>query len=216
MKKWICSMVVLCVVIASHAQPFRKEINDFLKADSIAAPAKGQILFVGSSSFTFWKDVQSYFPEHTILNRGFGGSSLPDVIRYAQEVIIPYRPKQIVIYCGENDFAVTNPPPVDTVLARFKTLYTIIRKELGNIPIAFVSIKPSPSRWNLEDRFVEANKQIKAFLATQPASTYVDVHTAMLLPDGNVDPSLFIGDRLHMNPSGYAIWKRILAPVLLK
>ncbi len=209
-------MVVLCVVIASHAQPFRKEINDFLKADSIAAPAKGQILFVGSSSFTFWKDVQSYFPEHTILNRGFGGSSLPDVIRYAQEVIIPYRPKQIVIYCGENDFAVTNPPPVDTVLARFKTLYTIIRKELGNVPIAFVSIKPSPSRWNLEDRFVEANKQIKAFLATQPVSTYVDVHTAMLLPDGNVDPSLFIGDRLHMNPSGYAIWKRILAPVLLK
>ena len=36
---------------------------------------------------------------------GFGGSTLVDVIRYSYHVILPYHPKQVVIYCGENDLA---------------------------------------------------------------------------------------------------------------
>lgn len=216
MKKTTLLLFLSFVAMVAVAQPFRKEIDDFLRADSAAAPAKGQILFVGSSSFTYWKDVQAYFPDYKILNRGFGGSSLPDVIRYANDVILPYQPKQVVIYCGENDFAVANPPSVDTVFERFKTLYQIIRKGLGNVPIAFVSIKPSPSRWHLQESFVAANRRIKDFLQKDRAAVYVDVHNAMLLSDGNVDPALFVGDRLHMNPNGYAIWKRLIGPILVQ
>ena len=87
------------------AQQFAKEIAAFKHQDSIQVPTKNAILFVGSSSFTKWKDVSNYFPKHSIINRGFGGSTLPDVITYEQEVIFKYRPKQIVIYCGENDVA---------------------------------------------------------------------------------------------------------------
>lgn len=216
MKKCTLLLLLSFVAFVSVAQPFRKEIDAFLKADSTAPPDKGQILFVGSSSFTYWKDVQTYFPDHKILNRGFGGSSLPDVIRYANDVILPYQPKQVVIYCGENDFAVANPPSLDTVFERFKTLYQIIRKGLGNVPIAFVSIKPSPSRWHLQESFVAANRLIRDFLQKDSAAVYIDVHNAMLLSDGTVDPSLFVADKLHMNPNGYAIWKRLLAPVLIK
>ena len=99
---------------------------------------------------------------------------------------------------------------------RFKTLFKIIRTELGNIPVAFISIKPSPSRWKLEKQFLKANRLIKRYLRRNAATVYVDVHHAMLLPDGTVNPELFIKDNLHMNAKGYAIWQKILEPILHK
>ncbi len=222
MKKVLFSILCIAIAIAGLSQvapPFRKEIDAFLKADSASKPASKQILFVGSSSFTFWKDIKDYFPAYPIINRGFGGSTLSDLIRYADEVIIPYKPKQIIIYCGENDIADTwdkNRITPDTVLLRFTTLFTAIRKKLGRVPVVFVSIKPSPSRWKMENDFVKANQLIKAYLRTQRKTKYVNVHDAMLLSDGNVDPELFIKDNLHMNAKGYAIWQKIIEPVLLK
>lgn len=178
-------------------------------------PATRGILFVGSSSFTKWTDVQDYFPGYPIINRGFGGSSLPDLIRYANEIIIPYQPKQIIIYCGENDMAdAWGKVTPDSVLARFQTLMSIIRKQFRKVPVVFISIKPSPSRWKMEADFVRANELVKAYLRKQRKTRFLDVHNAMLLPDGSVNPELFIKDNLHMNAQGYAIWQKIIAPVL--
>jgi len=210
-------IIVTTVAFAQTATPFRKEIDAFLKADSIDSPEKKQILFVGSSSFTFWKDIKDYFPSYPIINRGFGGSSLPDLIRYAHEIIIPYAPKQIIIYCGENDIAdAFGKITPDSVLSRFKRLMSIIRHELGKVPVVFVSIKPSPSRWKMEADFVKANQLIQKYLRRDRRAFYVNVHNAMLLPDGSVNPELFVKDNLHMNAKGYAIWQKIIEPVLKK
>ncbi len=95
-------------VCAQQHPAFWEEIQIFKKQDSIHFPTKHAILFVGSSSFTKWTDVQNYFPKYKIINRGFGGSSLSDVIRYADDIIFPYHPKQVVIYCGENDLAASD------------------------------------------------------------------------------------------------------------
>lgn len=220
MKKALLSLLLIVFTNAVFGQtspPFRKEIDAFLKADSAAMPAKGQILFVGSSSFTFWKDVQDYFPGYPIINRGFGGSALPDLIRYANDIILPYAPKQIIIYCGENDIAdAKGTITPDTVLARFKILMSVIRKQLGKVPVVFVSIKPSPSRWKMEADFVKANQLIKRYLRRDRKTVYLDIHHAMLLADGNVNPELFVKDNLHMNAKGYAIWQKIIEPVLKK
>ncbi len=110
--------------------PFWQEIQNFKKQDSLNFPVKNQVLFVGSSSFTMWKDVQNHFPDYKIINRGFGGSSLTDVIRYAGDVIIPYQPKQIVIYCGENDLAASDTVTSEMVVNRFKELFFMIRSKL--------------------------------------------------------------------------------------
>ena len=117
-------------VIAQTNPPFFKEIETFKKLDQNNPPEKGAILFVGSSSFTNWKDVQNYFPDYSIINRGFGGSSLPDVIRYAPDIIYPYQPSQVVIYCGENDFAISQNTNADTVFNRFSKLFGMIRKNI--------------------------------------------------------------------------------------
>jgi lysophospholipase L1-like esterase len=210
-------VLLLCIGgLVSNAQPFKNEIDAFKKADSVAMPANGSILFVGSSSFNYWKDIKNYFPGYPILNRGFGGSTLNDLIFYANETIIKYHPKQIYIYCGENDIADKDKASPEITFDRFKTLFTIIRTKLPTkIPIVFVSIKPSISRWSLEDKFVAANKLIKTFLAKQPNTQYLDTHSAMLDSNGILLQDIFIKDNLHMNAKGYVIWQKIIAPTLL-
>jgi lysophospholipase L1-like esterase len=196
--------------------PFWNEIKAFKKQDSLNFPPKNAILFVGSSSFRGWRDVQNYFPDRTIINRGFGGSSLPDVIRYADEIIFAYQPKQIVIYCGENDLAASDAVSAQVVTDRFKELFTLIRKRMPKVPVVFVSIKPSPSRERLMPKMVEANKMIKRFLKKQRKTKFVDVYNPMLNEEGKPIGELFLGDKLHMNAKGYAIWKKALEPALIK
>src|SRR5690242_21061336 len=71
--------------LSAQNPPFWDDIQAFKKQDSLQMPQQHAILFIGSSSFTKWTDVQNYFPNYTIINRGFGGSSLPDIIRYAED-----------------------------------------------------------------------------------------------------------------------------------
>lgn len=201
---------------ATMAQPFSDEIREFKKQDSIHFPPKEAILFVGSSSFRFWQDVSNYFPGYTIINRGFGGSSLPDVIRYGDEIIFPYQPKQIVIYCGENDLAGSDTVTGNTVFERFKTLFELIRSRLPGEDIVFVSLKPSPSRENLLKKMQEANLLIKTYLSIQTHAHFVDVYHKMLNADGSLRKDLYRDDMLHMRPKGYAIWQKEIAPYLSK
>jgi len=203
-------------VIAQTNPPFFKEIEAFKKMDQNNPPQKGVILFVGSSSFTNWKDVQNYFPGYAIINRGFGGSSLPDVIRYAQDVIYPYQPSQVVIYCGENDFTTSQNTNADTVLNRFTTLFGMIRKEIPRAHILFVSIKPSPSRAKYMPEMVRTNDLIRKYLKRRSRTGFVDVYSKMLLDDGSPMPDIFLGDKLHMNKNGYAIWQKAIWPYLRK
>ena len=221
MKKRVLPVFIALGLLLSsfdgYAQAFKKEIDAFMKSDSLSMPASGGILFVGSSSFTKWVDIKEYFPGYPIINRGFGGSSLPDVVNYAEQVIIRYKPKQIYIYCGENDIAGSDAVTADTVLNRFKQLYSIIRKNLNKrTDIVFVSIKPSVSRWKLEQKFNEANALIKNFIESERHIIFLDVHTAMLEADGMVKKNIFIQDQLHMNAAGYKIWQGIIAPTLSK
>ena len=210
-------LLVSPVLLAQNTHPpFWDEIQAFKKEDSIHPPAKGPILFVGSSSFNFWKSVQQDFPGYRIINRGFGGSSLPDVIRYQDDIIFPYKPKQIVIYCGENDLAASDTVSADLVVTRFKQLFTSIRQKLPKASIVFVSIKPSPSRQHLMPKMLDANVKIRSFLQQQRNTAFIDVYHKMLNEDGTPKGELFIEDNLHMNSKGYSIWQKSIKPFLLK
>jgi lysophospholipase L1-like esterase len=198
------------------AQPFIEDIAAFKKSDSSSFPQKNSILFIGSSSFTKWKDVADYFPGYKIINRVFGGSTLPDVIRYEKDIIFPYHPKQIVIYCGENDLAFSDTVTAVTVLNRFKELFNDIRQRMPSVPIVFISIKPSPSRQNLMVKMDLANYFIKNFLALKPKTRFIDVYHPMLNPDGTPIRDIFIEDNLHMNSKGYIIWQKQIKPYLIK
>lgn len=218
MKKFKVLIAALFVISSLFAQetypPFWNDIQHFKEEDSIKFPPKNVVLLVGSSSFTKWIDAQEYFPATTIINRGFGGSTMPDLIRYANEIIIPYHPKQVVIYCGENDLASSDTISAQTVFDRFVTLFHIIRKQLPGVPVAFVSLKPSPSREKLWPKMVEANSLIKTYISKQKNAAFIDVYNKMFNADGTVMKDIFIEDNLHMNAKGYAIWQQVMKPYL--
>jgi lysophospholipase L1-like esterase len=214
------AFVALLVTVSSCLQAqkpaFYDEIAAFKKQDSITPPPQGAILFVGSSSFRFWENLASSFPDRVVINRGFGGSSLPDVTHYAGDIIFPYQPKQIVIYCGDNDLAASDTVTAKIVYDRFIQLYTAIRSRMAQVPVLYVSIKPSPSRERLMPRMVEANRMIERFLHGQPHAAFVDVYHLMLTPEGRPIAELFREDKLHMNPKGYLIWQKAILPYLVK
>ena len=217
MKKIKMLFFLLLAFITGTAQPerFSGEVKAFKKQDSISAPPQNAILLVGSSSFTKWKDVQNYFPDQTMLNRAFGGSTLPDLIYFANEVIFAYQPKQIIIYCGENDFAVSGGTTAELELERVKQLFALIRTKFPKVPIAYVSIKPSPSRMQYQPEIKKANALIKKMIHKKKHADFIDVYDAMLNPDGTMNKSIFLSDDLHMNAKGYAIWAEIMKPYLI-
>ncbi len=225
MKKQFKHVIVLFLFLATLAagsnscaqkSAFYDEIQSFKKQDSAAMPAKNSILFVGSSSFRMWTTIKDDFRMHSVINRGFGGSSLTDVIRYADEIIFPYQPAQVVIYCGENDLAASDTVTAQIVFDRFQQLFNMIRKQFPETAVAFVSIKPSPSRAHLLPKVIAANTLIKDFLKAQTKAAYIDVFSAMVDQQGNPKPDLFVDDKLHMNQKGYAIWVEIIGPYLIK
>ena len=220
MQKLLMSVFLLLILqISTSAQtapPFWSDIKAFEQQDSITPPPTHAILLVGSSSFTKWKDVNAYFPGLPIINRGFGGSSLTDVIRYTYNIILPYQPKQVIIYCGENDLAYGKEITASTVVNRVKTLFGMIRLNLPDAEIDFVSIKPSPVRMSIQPKVKEANAELKKFFKKEKNAEFIDIYDAMLDANGNMREELYVSDRLHMKPEGYKIWQKIMAPYLLK
>jgi len=203
-------------LLAQQQAPFRDEMDVFKKADSLNPPPAHPIVFTGSSSFRKWTGVREAFPGYPIINRGFGGSTFPDVVRYTEEVIFKYNPRQIVLYCGDNDLASNDSVTAQVVFGRFTELFHLIRSRLKNADILYVSIKPSPSREKLMPRMEAANRLISEFLRKQKHAAFVDVYHAMLTPEGRPMEDIFEEDKLHMNTKGYAIWKKIILPYLDK
>lgn len=215
--KIILAFLFCCSTISAQLPPpFYEDIQAFKVQDKDSMPPKDAILFVGSSSFTNWTDVQNYFPKHTIINRGFGGSTLQDVIRYANDVITPYHAKQIVVYCGENDVAYSDETTPEMVLERFKQLFKIIRDDNPAVPVAFISLKPSPSRKHLWVKMKKANQLIKKYLAANKKTAFINVWPKMFNKDGSIMKDIFLEDDLHMNAKGYHIWQKVILPYLVK
>ncbi|SDL89434.1 GDSL-type esterase/lipase family protein [Chryseobacterium taihuense] len=210
----IFSVVLLLIFILNFSQDkkpiFWDEIQNFKKLDQENVPPDNSILLLGSSSFTKWQDVSDYFPGKVIINRGFGGSRLTDLNYYAEDLLQPYQPKQIIIYCGENDFADDTQLKSDVVVERFKTLYAKIREKFPNIQVDYISIKYSPSREHLWKQMKEANSKIARLMKKEKNADFIDITKVMNDSNGKVREDLFVEDRLHMTPEGYRLWTSVM------
>jgi len=173
------------------------------------------LLFVGSSSIRRWNDLERTFAEYVVLNRGIGGTVINEITYYINDLIIPYHPRQIVLYVGENDLP-DEKTTCDSILIRTKRLLTRIREKLPNVPIIYISLKPSPSREKYMDKMKLANRLIRNYITTQHDMRFIDVCTPMLTREGKPRPELFLEDHLHMNSRGYEIWIKEIKPYLLK
>jgi lysophospholipase L1-like esterase len=219
MKRSFLSLFLISfLTITAFAQNkpnFWDDVQTIKKYDQMYKAPVHPVLFVGSSSIRKWDDCTQVFAKYNALNRGIGGAVINDITYYLNDVVFPYQPKQIVLYVGENDLVNEAVTP-DTVLNRTIRLYEGIRAKLPNVPIVYISIKPSPSRDKYKEKAVASNSLIKKFLAGEANVKFVDVYPLMLTKDGKLRPELFVGDMLHMNAAGYAIWRKAVEPYLLK
>jgi lysophospholipase L1-like esterase len=191
---------------------FEAEIRAFEAADRASPPPLGGVVFVGSSSIKNWNDVAADFPGVPILNRGFGGSTLADVVYYADRTVLRYRPHIVVLYAGDNDLAEGRTPA--RVLDDYRAFVARLRSSLPGTRLAYVSVKPSPSRRAYIERMRETNQRILAEIARDNLQTFVDVFSPMLDANGRPRAELFLADSLHMTRAGYLLWRALLAPIV--
>ncbi len=213
---WLC---LTCLLFATSvaaqlapAKPWENDIRAFEQSDRENLPKPGGVLFIGSSSIRFWESLQADFPDVPIIRRGFGGSEIRDVTHFADRVIVPYHPRLIVLYAGDNDLAGGRTP--EQVRDDFVAFVKCVRRDLPDVAIAYIAIKPSLARVNLLDNMREANALIRRVAKSGKAIQNIDVFTPMLNAHGKPRPELFGDDGLHMNRAGYALWISAIRPFL--
>ncbi len=189
-----------------------KEIDALTANDATHPPAKAGVVFVGSSSIRLWKTLAADFPGVATLNRGFGGSELADSVFYFDRLVLPHQPRCVVLFAGTNDLKNGKTP--EAVAADFRAFRAKLHAALPAAKLIFISITLAPSRANLHDAMRAANRLIAADCATDPRCTFVDINTPMAGDKPAPGPELFVEDQLHLNPAGYAIWTKVLAPHL--
>jgi lysophospholipase L1-like esterase len=196
---------------AAAPDKWEKAIEDFEAEDEKSPPAADAVLFVGSSSIRLW-DLKASFPGLATINRGFGGSQMSDVVKYAGRIVTPYKPRAIVLYEGDNDLAAKETPA--QVAADFEAFLKLVRAELPTTPVVVIGCKPSPKRWAIIEQQRELNRLLAERCKDDGHATFVDVEKPMLNAEGQPRAELFREDMLHLNAEGYALWTSLVGPLI--
>jgi len=213
---FFATLLFLFIHVFTYSQnldKFESSILEFEEEDKINGYQREAIVFTGSSSIRMWKTLAEDLAPIPVVNRGFGGSTIPQVMYYADRIIMPHQPKIIVFYCGENDLSNDESEP-ELALKSFKKFNKYLKKNLPVTKIFFIAIKPSIRRWNYWPKLNEANKKIEKYINKKDNYYFVDVAAKMLDENGIVLQDIFIKDNLHMNAKGYEIWTNMLKPLL--
>ena len=226
MKKWPMILSTVCglgFAIPSPAQKtaveypdparFEDAVQAFEAQDQKTSPQAGAVLCIGSSSMRFWHDsIRQDLEPLTVIPRGFGGSTMHDLVHFTDRIVIPYTPRAILVYEGDNDIAHGVSPEV--VRDTFRVFVAKVHVALPQTRIYMIAIKPSISRFVIWPEMVRANDLLKEVCAESELLTFIDIATPMLNADGRPKPEIFVDDDLHMNTGGYVIWRDTIRPVL--
>ncbi len=196
---------------------WRFAIEKFRREDKRKPPLPGGVLFTGSSSIRFWDTLEQDMAPYPVVNRGFGGSMIHQVLHYADDIILPHRPVAIFLYAGENDIAglwLTRKHSAEEVYENFRMFCQHVHQMLPDTPIYYISIKPAKGRKKHWPEMQRANHMIEGFCESHPGCRYVDIGPSMLNAAGETRAELFTFDGVHMNEKGYAVWTRVIRPLV--
>lgn len=191
---------------------FEKNVRAYEAADAANPPPPGAILLAGDSQFYRWRTLHEDLPGYTIVNRGIDSFQTSDVLHFADRLIVPHRPRIVIVHSGGND--VNRGKPAAQILADFQALVQKLTAALPGVRIGFSSITPSPGRWAQAGTRREANRLIKDYVATREDLFFVDLWDALLTPDGEPREDLWVEDRVHPNRAGYLIRANLMRPFL--
>ena len=196
--------------VAAQSDRWEKDIAAFEAADRVSPPPKGEIVFVGSSTIRLW-DLATSFPDLKTINRGFGGSEMADSTRYVDRIVVPYAPRIVVVYAGDNDIMGTSS---EQIVIAFERFVRAVHAKLPETKILYIGIKPSLLRWAQVDRMRMANAMVRNFCERDDRLGFVDTDNAMLGWDEKPRKELYVSDGLHLTPAGYQILSALVRPYL--
>jgi lysophospholipase L1-like esterase len=191
---------------------FESNVQAYEAADRTAPPPRDAILLAGDSQFYRWKTLAEDLPGYTVINRGIDSFQMSDLLYFVDRIVLPYRPRLIVLHVGGND--VHNGRTPEAILADFRAFVARVRAAMPSVPMAFSSITPGPGRWDEAPQRKRTNQVVKDYIATQPNLHFIDLWDAMLTPEGQPREDLWVADRIHPNQEGYRIRVRIMRPLL--
>lgn len=189
---------------------YEDEVRQIEQLHEQAPPQPGSVVFYGSSSLRLWTTLSDDMAPWPVINRAFGGSTLAACVHFFDRLVLPCAPGAIVLYAGDNDLGDGRLP--DDVVRSLRAMLTRIDTSLGPVPVAYVSIKPSLTRWGLRERIQRVNAEARLMMEQRPSSYYVDVYTPMLDANGRPRAELFDTDGLHLSSAGYRLWRTVLRP----
>ena len=196
-------------VDTNYLNRFEREILKFEKKDSFNGYPTGVVLFTGSSSIRKWGNLSDDMKPATITNRGFGGSTMAELLYYFPRIIQKYQPRKIIIYEGDNDLSSGKMSP-DTFIHVFNIFLDVCETYLPDAKLYFLSIKPSPARMHHWERMNSGNKMALKICNDNSNLEYIDVSSIMFSENGKIKTDIFLRDKLHMNRKGYELWKGIV------
>jgi lysophospholipase L1-like esterase len=211
----IAGLVLSCEASSQDPGRWEQAVRAFASQETKSAAPANAILFVGSSSIVKWETLRQDMAPLTVINHGFGGSTMGDLVHWLEPVVLKYRPRAVVLYEGDNDVGQYQAKP-EQVLEQFKRLVSQIHAELPETRIYFLAIKPSVLRWAAWPIMMRTNELVRAMSSEDDLLVYVDVASPMLDERGQPRADLFEADQLHMNARGYELWSVVLKPILLK
>ncbi len=207
--------LIILITLNGHSQDpdrFKDEVEGIQKKyDTLWDPSKETIVFTGSSSIRIWKNLEDMFPNHQIINSGFGGSQTSDLLVFSQELILDFNPKKVFIYEGDNDIS-ANKRPRD-IIATTKGIIKKTKAKNNNAQIVLIATKPSIARWHLKRLYKRLNRKFKRLCKKDSSLQFADVWKPML-QGKKVKQDIFIKDGLHMNAKGYDIWYSVIKPFM--
>ena len=192
---------------AQNPLRFQESIEVF---KNMEIPEGALTVITGSSSVRFWNSVAADCANERIVNTGFGGSEASDLLYHLDAAVLRFRPKKVFIYEGDNDINSGKTPE-----STLKTMSQVVAKILTSLPgveVYIMGAKPSPSRWQHQQRYLELNRLLATYCATMDQVNYIDVWFPMLNQNGKPKPEIFVADSLHMNSKGYEIWTKAICP----
>ena len=178
-------------------------------------PPGEAVLFIGSSSIRFWDSLHVDMAPIPVIQHGFGGAKLNDVVYYADRLVSAYRPRSVVVFAGSNDITPSAAKTPEILLASYREFVGKVRQQQPDLPIYYIAITPSPRRWEVWSIAQTANALIVDFCATDDELHFIDTGPALLDSAGEADPPNYVFDKLHLSEKGYRIWTSIIRPRLL-
>jgi lysophospholipase L1-like esterase len=223
----ICAAIAACASqssdrVAARAEPagsiapawYEQEIRAYEAADEAAMPEPGGVLFIGSSSIRMWKSLEADMDPLPVINRGFGGSKTHEVLAVFDRIVLPYEPRVIVYYCGDNDLGTDNTDS-EAAAEGFIAFDGRARAEWPGVQVINIPIKPSLARWGNWEAMRRANEMVRAYCERTPGAVYVDTATPTLDASGEPDPAMFLEDGLHLSERGYEVWTSVVRPAVM-